>query len=461
MIKYNLNLTNTQKPKFKMLKEKLKLIQRGNLSAEQNIINFLTKIDKENKKLNIVLHINDHAIKQATAIDKKIKNKKAGKLAGLGFLVKSNINVDGLICNCASKTLENYYGTYNATVINKLIAQDAIVLGMANMDEFAAGATGETGAFGIAKNPNHPELIPGGSSSGSAAGIAANFCDFSLGSDTGGSIRAPASHCGVVGFKPSYGSVSRYGLIDLSMSLDQIGPLAKSAEDIKIIFNIIKGKDEKDSTSINFHQSKKNSKSKIKIALPNLSVDENIDKLIKNIVKKISKDNNFSVVEINLNHINLGIQTYYPIVYTEFFSGTRKFDGRIYGQKIEDSCGEEVLRRILGGSEITKAEYGGRYYQKALFAKKIIEQEFAHAFKKYDIIIMPTVPKLPHKVGTKISIEDNYNYDKLTALANLAELPAISIPAGKINNIPVGIQLLAKKGEDNFLLDVAKMFEKN
>src|SRR3989344_5375822 len=221
-----------------MLTQKIKDIQTGKISAEKNIAQFLEKIKKENKKYNIVLHLNENAIKHAQEIDKKIKQKKAGSLAGLGFLVKSNINVKGLICNCASKTLENYAATFNATAIQKLLNQDAIVLGMVNMDEFACGASGETSAFGVCKNPAAIERIPGGSSSGSAASIAADFCDFALGSDTGGSIRNPASHCGVVGFKPSYGAVSRYGLIDLSMSLDQIGPLANNVEDCQIIFDI-------------------------------------------------------------------------------------------------------------------------------------------------------------------------------------------------------------------------------
>ena len=185
--------------------------------------NFVDKISKENSKLNIVLHLNENAVEEAKKIDSRIKaGKKVGKLAGLGFLVKSNINVEGLIANCASMTLKNYKSGYNATVISKLLAEDAIVIGMVNMDEFASGSSGETGRFGSCKNPKVLDRIPGGSSSGSAAGVAAGFCDFSLGSDTGGSIRNPASHCGVVGMKPSYGMVSRYGLIDLSMSLDQI-----------------------------------------------------------------------------------------------------------------------------------------------------------------------------------------------------------------------------------------------
>ncbi|MDP2925017.1 MAG: amidase family protein [Nanoarchaeota archaeon] len=445
-----------------MIKEKLKLIKERKLTAEQNIKRFLEKIKKENPRINAVLHINEFAISQACEVDKKIKSGKAGKLAGLGFIVKSNINVLGLITNCASKTLENYKAVYNATVIDRLLKEDAIILGMANMDEFACGASGETSAFGFTRNPKCLDRIPGGSSSGSAASVAALFCDFALGSDTGGSIRNPASHCSVVGFKPSYGAVSRYGLIDLSMSLDQIGPLACCVEDCEIIYNIIKGKDEYDAVSRDYVSGGKSFEG-IKIGIPKISANKEIWDLILKRVNEVLKKNNWSSENIELKHIDLGIQTYYPIVYVEFFSGTRKFDGRKYGFKIEDVCGEEVLRRILGGQVICQAEYTGKYYRRALKAKKIIENEFNKAFKKYDVLIMPTVPRLPHKFGEKISIEDMYNYDSLTTLANLVEIPGISVPCGTIkqgkDEVPVGLQIFAKRGNDNFLLEIAKGFE--
>jgi len=440
------------------INNKLKLIKSGELTAETNIMGFISKIRAENPKINAVLHLNENAVSEAIEIDKKIKKNKAGKLAGLGVIVKSNINVKGVICNCASKTLENYKATYNATVIEKLIAEDAVIIGMANMDEFACGSSGENSAFGITRNPNAMDRIPGGSSSGSAASVSAKFCDFALGTDTGGSIRNPASHCGVVGFKPSYGAVSRYGLIDLSMSLDIIGPLADDVEDCELIYNIIKGKDENDATSRDILSENKNMK-KILIGIPKISANKEIWDVVKNKVKRVCEKNNWKKEDIELEHINLGIQTYYPINYVEFFSGTRKFDGRKYGLKIEESCGEEVLRRILGGQEIAKAEFAGKYYRRALKAKKIIEKEFENAFKKYDILIMPTVPRLPHEIGTSISVEDMYSYDSLSVLANLAEIPAISVPVERVYNIPVGIQIIAKKGNDDFLLKIARMFE--
>ncbi len=443
-----------------MLKQKIKDIKKGKLKAANNIGNFVDKISKENSKLNIVLHLNENAVEEAKKIDSRIKaGKKVGKLAGLGFLVKSNINVEGLIANCASMTLKNYKSGYNATVISKLLAEDAIVIGMVNMDEFASGSSGETGRFGSCKNPKVLDRIPGGSSSGSAAGVAAGFCDFSLGSDTGGSIRNPASHCGVAGMKPSYGMVSRYGLIDLSMSLDQIGPLANDVEDCELVFNIIKGRDENDSISRDFEMKDLLSNNKIKIGVLVVDADKKIWELINNKIEKVCNKKGWEKNDVKLDYVDLGIQTYYPIVYTEFFSGTRKFDGRKFGLRIEDSCGEEVLRRILGGQEITKAEYAGKYYRKALAAKKIIEKEFEKAFMKYDFIVLPTVPKLPHRIGSKISLRDMYDYDRLSVLANLAEIPAISIPCKDIEGIPVGLQILAGKGRDNDLLNIAKSFQ--
>lgn len=447
-----------------MIKDKVKQIKSRKLSATDNIKNFLDKIKFEDKKIKAVLHLNPEALNQAKIIDEKIKNKeKTGKLAGIGVIIKSNINCKGLICNCASHTLENYTATYNATVIKKLLAEDAIILGMANMDEFACGASGETSIFGPTLNPKNHSLVPGGSSSGSAASVAANFCDFALGSDTGGSIRNPASHCGVIGFKPSYGSVSRFGLIDMCMSFDQIGPLTNYIEDTELVYDIIKGKDINDASSIDLEKINdkeiKNTLKKLKIGIINLDADEEIWQVVEKKAEIVSEKNKYSMKKIDFKYLDLGIQTYYPIVYVEFFSGTRKFDGRKYGKKIEDSCSEEVLRRIIGGREITKAEYKGKYYRRALSTKKLIQKEFNEAFKKHDVLIMPTVPKLPHKVGEDITVQDMYNYDALTVLANIAEIPSISIPAGTIDNVPVGLQILTKHGHDDLLLNVAKTFE--
>jgi aspartyl-tRNA(Asn)/glutamyl-tRNA(Gln) amidotransferase subunit A len=336
---------------------------------------------------------------------------------------------------------------------------------MTNMDEFASGSSGETSAYGPTKNPKNISLISGGSSSGSVAAVSADFCDLALGTDTGGSIRNPASHCGVIGVKPTYASVSRYGLIDLSMSLDQIGPVAKNVSDAALILSIIQGKDKNDSISleskkINLKEIEKTPK-KIKIGVLGFKIqDKRIQELIDQKIKEVAEKNKWEIKKIKINNIELAIETYYPLVYVEFFSGTRKFDGRRFGKKIEDSCGHEVLRRILGGKEISKAEYEGRYYHKALKAKKLIENEFAKAFEKVDCIITPTVPRLPHKIGEKISVKEMYNYDALTIPSNLAGNCAISIPVGEIENIPVGMQIMCDKFEDKKMLQIAKAFEK-
>ena len=275
------------------LKTKLKQIQSGKLTALENLMSFSKKIaTPESKDLNIFLELNEDAIEQAKIIDKRIKNKTAGKLAGLCFAIKANISTKHMTISCASKTLEDYTGPFNATVINKLLAEDAILLGILNMDEYACGASGETSAFGPTKNPTNPELITGGSSSGPAATIAADLADFTLGSDTGGSIRNPASHCGITGLKPTYGAVSRYGLLDMTMSFDVIGPMTKTPEDARLIFNIIKGQDNFDQTTkTDNRQPTTSNRTKGAIGLVNIKefADEKIANLIKEQTEKIAK----------------------------------------------------------------------------------------------------------------------------------------------------------------------------
>ncbi|PIN91178.1 Asp-tRNA(Asn)/Glu-tRNA(Gln) amidotransferase subunit GatA [Candidatus Pacearchaeota archaeon CG10_big_fil_rev_8_21_14_0_10_32_14] len=455
------------------------------MTTQSHLEECLEKIKKENPKINAVLELRNEKelIEEAKKIDEKIRNKKAGKLAGKIVLVKACINVKGLHASCASKTLENYIATYDATVVKKIKEEDGLIIGVTNMDEFACGSSGETSAFGVCQNPAAPGRIPGGSSSGSAASVSAGFCDIALGTDTGGSIRNPASHCGVVGIKPTYASVSRYGLIDLGMSLDQIGPLSKTVDDCALMLDAIRGKDERDSISVDsprdFAQSttfprppsqksemnKQNcslSEKNLTIGVLDISelkVEKEIQDLIDKKVEELSKKYKLKVKKIKIDHIDLAVSTYYPLVYVEFFSGTRKFDGRRYGLKIEDSCGPEVLRRILGGSEITKAEYKGRNYFLALKAKKFIEKQFEKAFKEVDVIICPTVPKLPHKIGESISVEEMYAYDVFTTPANLAGICAISLSAGKIDKIPVGIQIMANKFEEEKMLQIAKVIE--
>ena len=437
------------------------------MSTTQKLKTYLEKIKRENKKYNVFLQLRDEKelLQEAKNVDDKIAKGKAGKLAGKIIAVKANINIKGLNASCASKTLENYKSPYDASVIKKIRDEDGIIIGMTNMDEFACGGSGETSAFGPCQNPSAFGLIPGGSSSGSAASVAAGFCDMALGSDTGGSIRNPSSHCGVIGVKPTYSSVSRYGLIDLSMSLDQIGPIAKNVSDCELLFNVIKGKDECDSisqnspTTISPPPTHRNLVIGI-LDLSNLKVDSRISNLINEKIEKVAKKNNWKLKKIKINYIDLAVETYYPLVYVEFFSGTRKFDGRRYGMKIEDVAGSEVLRRILGGSEITKAEHHGRYYYQALKVRKLIEEEFAKAFSGVDAIISPTVPRLPWKIGENISVEESYAADALTIPANLAGCCAISVPAGRINSVPVGIQIMCDKFQEKKMFEIAREVER-
>ncbi|MBI2043561.1 Asp-tRNA(Asn)/Glu-tRNA(Gln) amidotransferase subunit GatA [Candidatus Pacearchaeota archaeon] len=431
-------------------------------STLQSLQKYLDKIKKEDGKINAFLQLNPNALQEAKAIDGK---RQKGKLAGKIIAVKSNINVKGLNASCASKTLENYKATYDAYAIQKIKDEDGLIIGMTNMDEFASGSSGETSAFGPTRNPRNPSLIPGGSSSGSAAAVSADFCDMALGSETGGSVRNPASHCGVIGIKPSYGSVSRYGLIDLSMSLDQIGVFAKNIPDAGLLLDVIREKSEKDgimerTEKINFNEIEKVPKN-LTIGILDFPVgDESIENLIELKTNEAVAKYGWKTKKIKLSILDLAVETYYPLVYVEFFSGTRRFDGRRYGKKIEDSAGPEALRRILGGSEISKAEYHGRYYDKALKIKKLVEKEFENIFKSIDCLISPTVPKLPHKIGTKISVEEMYHYDALTIPANLAGNCAVSIPAGEIQGIPVGMQIICDKFQEQKMLQIARCFEK-
>ncbi len=442
--------------------QKLDLISKGELSAVANIKSCLDVIKRTNRGINAILHINENAVQEAEAVDKKLKSGKAGKLAGLAVAVKSNLNVVGLPISCASRTLENYYGTYDADVISKIKEEDGIIIGMTNMDEFACGSSGESSAFGPADNPAAPGFIPGGSSSGSAAAVTGGMCDLALGSDTGGSIRNPASHCGVVGIKPSYGRVSRYGLIDLSMSLDQVGPFAQDVYGASLLLEVISGHSESDPTSIRKKVEKFSSYGKaeglsigISSDFEKLCSDKRIYSLVRSFADKFSLSTKSSVSNISLKYVDLSIQAYYPLVYVEFFSGTRKFDGLKYGKKIEEHCGEEVLRRILGGMEISKSEYHGAYYRKALMAKRLISKDFEDAFKKVDLLMLPTTPVLPHKIGTKITDPKvMYAYDAFTIPANLSGICAGVVNIGKIDGIPVGLQVMAPSFKEKVLCDV-------
>lgn len=455
--------------------EKSQAIKNQEIKAKDNLDGFIETIDNTNESINAFLEIDkESASKKAEKIDKKIQNKeKVGSLAGLVFSIKANINVEDYIISAASKTLENYKGSYNATVVEKILEEDGIILGITNMDEFAAGSSSETSYYGNTDNPAAKGRIPGGSSGGSAASIAANMCDISLGSDTGGSIRNPASHCGVMGFKPSYGTVSRQGLIDLSMSLDQIGPLANDATGIAMALDTIVAHDPSECTNIkwenkpNFTEAAldvKNSEKSfdgVKIAVCNEFRDVTNDKINKVVDKQIDQLSSLGaeIIDLCFSYIELCLPTYYLINYVEFFSATRKYDGRKYGYKIEDVCGDEVLRRIDMGSHISQREFSGKYYKGALKARSLIRDETNLMLDGIDLIMGPTVPKLPHKIGETLEPMEMYAYDILTVIANLSGIPAGSMKAGEVDGIPVGLQIQAKSQEDDKIIKAFSAIE--
>lgn len=452
--------------------DKSESIKNHEITASENLQGFLDRIKKENSHINAFLELKDaEAVELAEDIDSRIeKGEKVGKLAGLVVGVKSNINVEDFHITAASKTLENYLGSYDATVIRKIKEEDGVIVGMTNMDEFAAGSSTETSYFGATENPRAPGRIPGGSSGGSAAAVAADLCDLSIGSDTGGSIRNPASHCGVMGFKPTYGAVSRQGLLDLAMSFDQIGPFSQDAGGIALMLDVIAGYDPTECTTLNWQvpnfrgavEEQKPLKG-MKLGVVKQFLEVSDDKIVDIIEGSLDKmvEMGVELVELSFDQIDLCLPTYYLINYVEFFSATRKYDGRKYGHRIEEVCGEEVLRRIHMGSYISQKEFSGKYYKKALQARSLIRKEMNKLLNGVDAIVGPTVPKLPHKIGTTLEPMEMYAYDVLTVIANLAGIPAASTPAGDVNGVPVGLQIQGKPLDDLKILEIMATLEAN
>ena len=328
------------------------------------------------------------------------------------------------------------------------------------MDEFACGSSGETSYFKPTRNPKAPDYIPGGSSSGSAAAVAADLCDLALGSDTGGSIRNPASHCGVIGIKPSYGRVPRDGLIDLAMSLDQIGPFSGDVYGSALLLETIAGYNNRECTVPKVDVPKYTLEMKKGISGFRIGrckemedvTDKRIVTLIEYVIGRLSKENDVKVVDISLPYIKEDTTIYYPIQAVEFFSATRRFDGRRYGKPIDEVCGPEVARRLEMGKYISQKEYQDAFYKKALAAQQVIKKACDEALKSCDVIISPTVPKLPHKLGEQLEPLDMYNYDLLTIPANLSGIAAASIPVGYIEGIPVGLQVQAGRFQEDKLI---------
>jgi len=439
---------------------------------------YLAKIKKSD--LNAFLSIDEKwAIEQAQEADAKIKAGEFSMLCGIPCAIKDAIMVKGQKCTAASKILENYIAVYDATVVKKLKEQGAVILGKTNTDEFTMGGSGENSAFGPTKNPHDKTRVAGGSSSGSGAAVAANLACFALGSDTGGSIRMPASNCGVVGLKPTYGAVSRYGLIAHASSLDQIGPMTKNVEDAEIVFGAISGKDEKNATSVDYKFENLNVDLKgLKIGVPKeyfvKGLDKEVEKIIKNKIKQ-AEELGAKIVEISLPNAEFALACYYIIVPCEASANLARFDGIRYGLSEQDGnlldvylksrgkgLGPEVKRRILIGTYALSSGYYDAYYKKAQEVRQLIRQDFVKAFEKVDVIFAPVSPVPAIKIGEKADDPlANYLMDIYTISVNLAGLPALSLPAGKANGLPVGLQIIGNHFEENKILSVASCIEKD
>lgn len=443
----------------------------------------LEKIKKEDKDINAFLTLcEDKALKKAKEIDKIIASKKKiPLLAGVLAAVKDNILVKGIRTTAGSKILKNYIAPYNATCIEKLEKQGVIILGKTNLDEFAMGASTENSAFGPTKNPKDLTRVPGGSSGGSAAAVANNFCHFALGSDTGGSIRQPASFCGTVGLSPTYGAVSRYGLIALTSSLDQIGPITKTVEDCKIIFDIIKGKDKMDSTSVNDELLVDSDIKTVKdlvIGIPKEYFIEGIDKGVLELVKRaINKYEKLGakIKEINLPLTKYAVACYYIINPSEASTNLARYDGIKYGLSQSNNkelldvyldsrgagFGDEVKRRIIIGTFALSSGYYEAYYLRAQKVRQLIKKDFEKAFNEVDVIFTPTAPTPAFKLKEKTENPlEMYLADIFTAPVKLAGLPAISVPCGETNNLPVGLQIIGKSFKDDKIIKIARFLEK-
>jgi len=464
------------------LREAIQGLEKKNFSSLELVKACLKQIEEEDPRINSFISLTAEEAKEAAKeIDRQISNKeKLGPLAGLPLAIKDNILVKNVLCTAGSKILSNYKASYNATVIKKLKQAGAIFLGKTNLDEFAMGSSTETSFFGPTKNPNDLSRVPGGSSGGSAAAVKAEMCLAALGSDTGGSVRQPASFTGVVGLKPTYGRVSRFGLIALASSLDQIGPLTRSVDDAALLLRIIEGQDPKDSTSFKLLPSttmpEKKDLSNFKIGIPKEYFAAGLDTKIKKIIaKKISelKKKGAKVKEISLPHTDLALPCYYLIMSAEASSNLARFDGVRYGlaKKTQDlltgyletrtqGFGQEVKRRILLGVYGLSAGYYDAYYLKAQKVRALIKQDFDQAFKEVDCLITPTSPTPAFKLGEKVTDPLlMYLSDIFTIPVNLAGLPAISLPVGEIDNLPIGLQIIGPAWQEDIILSLGRIVE--
>lgn len=425
------------------------------------------------------------ALRQAQKVQRKIDaGELDGPLAGVPVAIKDNLCTEGMLTTCSSKILYNYLPTYTAEAVKNLQKAGAVILGKTNMDEFAMGSTTETSAFGVTRNPWNPEHVPGGSSGGSCAAVAANECFYALGSDTGGSIRQPSSFCGVTGMKPTYGTVSRYGLIAYGSSLDQIGPIAKDVTDCAVILEAIASHDKKDSTSMergdcDFTSALIDDVKGMRIGIPRDYLGEGLDEEVKAAVlaaAKVLEEKGAIVEEFDLSLVEYAIPAYYVIASAEASSNLSRFDGVKYGYRTKEyeglhnmykksrseGFGSEVKRRIMLGSFVLSSGYYDAYYLKALRTKALIKQAFDRAFEKYDVILGPAAPTTAPKLGESLSDPlKMYLGDIYTISVNLAGLPGMTVPCGKDSKgLPIGLQLIGDCFQEKKLIQTAYSYER-
>ena len=462
-------------------------VREGRITATDAMEAVLARIDAREKDINAYVTIDrEQAMRAAAAAQAKIeKGELTGLLAGVPVAVKDNICTQDLLTTCASKMLAHFVPTFSAEAVVSLEKAGAVIIGKTNMDEFAMGSTTETSAYGETRNPWNTAHVPGGSSGGSAAAVAAGECFFALGSDTGGSIRQPASFCGVVGLKPTYGTVSRYGLIAYGSSLDQIGPLTKNVADCAAVLELIASHDSKDSTSVrredtDFTSALVDDVSGMKIGIPRDYLGEGLDAEVKEAVLAAAKvlEERGAVVEMfDLSLVEYAIPAYYTIASAEASSNLERFDGVKYGHRT-DACeglhnmykktrsegfGAEVKRRIMLGSFVLSSGYYDAYYLKALKVKAMIKKAFDDAFAKYDLILGPVAPTTAPKLGESLSDPlKMYLGDIYTISVNLAGLPGISVPCGTDSGgLPIGLQLIADSFQEKRLIQAAYTYEQN
>ncbi|OGC93971.1 glutaminyl-tRNA synthase (glutamine-hydrolyzing) subunit A [Candidatus Adlerbacteria bacterium RIFOXYB1_FULL_48_10] len=442
-------------------------LQAGDITAVDLARACLAEIEKRNKDLNVYLEVFDDVEEQARMADERRKAGESHPLLGIPLAIKDNILIKGKRASASSRMLENYVATYDATVIKKLKEAGAVFLGRTNMDEFALGGSTENSAFGPTKNPHDESRVAGGTSGGSAAAVAAHMALGALGTDTGGSVRNPASFCGVVGLKPTYGSVSRFGVIAAVSSFDQVGPIAKTVEDAEIILSTIQGKDQFDSTSIDGNLYPKHSEKKVIGVVEGLAESKVSE--IENAKRKELEAQGYTVKSISLPSLKFALATYYITNFAEVSSNLSRFDGVRYGLALKgdslaedyaksraEGFGPETRRRILLGTYVLSAGYYDAYYGKAGLAREQLRKEFETAFEDVDVIMTPTMPDVAWKIGEKEDPLSAYLADIFTVPANLTGNPAISIPAGLVDGLPVGIQLTAAHGDEAALLRVGK-----